>query len=154
MMRLNVKMALLFLLSIGILTIVILYSFCGDTNKEWQRLNYNNLNKKAFALQVAEEIECVINGEDVIGCRKEGDEVYVPFSFLHRYFEIYGKLATYDSLERFEWSHSYSKIYHPKAKYDPRGVFMYFENYNVEVCISFVTTTLRSVGQSVIFFHI
>ncbi|KAJ8932754.1 hypothetical protein NQ314_014454, partial [Rhamnusium bicolor] len=100
--------------------------------KEWQRLNYNNLNNKAFDLQVAEEIDCDINGEYVIGCRKEGDEVYIPFSFLHRYFEVYGKLATYDGLERFEWSHSYSKVYHPKAKYDPRGVFMYFENYNVE----------------------
>jgi heparosan-N-sulfate-glucuronate 5-epimerase len=79
----------------------------------------------------------------VIGCRKEGDEVYLPFSFLHKYFEVYGKLATYDGLERFEWSHSYSKVYHPKGKYDPRGVFMYFENYNVEVrdrvkCVSAV----------------
>jgi len=50
-------------------------------------------------------------------------------------------LATYDGLERFEWLHSYSKIVNPKGKYDPRGVFMTFENYNVEVrdrvkCIS------------------
>lgn len=59
--------------------------------------------------------------------------MYIPFSFLHKYFEVYGKLATYDGTERFEWSHSYSKIYHPKGKYDPTGVFMYFENYNVEV---------------------
>lgn len=55
--------------------------------------------------------------------------------------QIYGKLATYDGLERFEWLHSYSKIVNPKGKYDPRGVFMTFENYNVEVrervkCIS------------------
>ncbi|XP_066584314.1 D-glucuronyl C5-epimerase B isoform X2 [Prorops nasuta] len=55
--------------------------------------------------------------------------------------KIYGKLATYDGLERFEWLHSYSKIMSPKGKYDPRGVFMTFENYNVEVrervkCIS------------------
>ncbi|KAG5896515.1 hypothetical protein JTB14_020488 [Gonioctena quinquepunctata] len=86
-----------------------------------------------WTLLVAEEIDCDINGEYIITCRKEGDEVYIPFSFLHKYFEVYGKLATYDGLERFEWSHSYSKVYHPKAKYDPRGVFMYFENYNVEV---------------------
>lgn len=55
--------------------------------------------------------------------------------------QIYGKLATYDGLERFEWLHSYSKIVNPKGKYDSRGVFMTFENYNVEVrdrvkCIS------------------
>ncbi|KAJ8911450.1 hypothetical protein NQ315_013812, partial [Exocentrus adspersus] len=140
MMRLNVKVALLFLLSIGILTLVMLYSFCGDTNKDWQRLKYN-LNDKAFDLQVAEEIDCDINGEKEIPCRKEGDEVYIPFSFIHKYFEVYGKLATYDGVEKFEWSHSYSRVNYPKAKYDPRGVFTYFENYNVEVrervkCIS------------------
>lgn len=56
----------------------------------------------------------------------------MPFSFLHKYFEVYGKLASYDGLEKFEWSHSYSKVYRPKARYDPRGVFMYFEKYNVE----------------------
>nr|CAH7743388.1 unnamed protein product [Callosobruchus chinensis] len=130
MMRLNVKVALLFLLSIGVLTIVILYSICGTSEKDWQRLKYN---PKALDLQGADEIDCDINGEYVISCRKEGEEVYIPFSFLHRYFEVYGKLATYDGLERFEWSHSYSKIYHPKSKYNPKGVFMYFENYNVEV---------------------
>ena len=48
-------------------------------------------------------------------------------------FQVYGKLATYDGYERFEWFHSYSKVYYPKGKYDSRGVFMYFENYNVEV---------------------
>lgn len=61
--------------------------------------------------------------------------------FLH--FQVYGKLATYDGYERFEWSHSYSKVYYPKSRYDPRGVFLYFENYNVEFrervkCISAV----------------
>lgn len=56
--------------------------------------------------------------------------------------QVYGKLATYDDgVERFEWSHSYGTIYHPRGKYDPRGVFMYFEKYNVEArervkCIS------------------
>lgn len=89
--------------------------------------------EKSSGLQGTEEIDCDINGEYVIGCRKEGDEVYLPFTFLHKYFEVYGTLATYDGLERFEWSHSHSRVYHPKGKYDPRGVFMYFENYNVEV---------------------
>ncbi|KAL1138097.1 hypothetical protein AAG570_009792 [Ranatra chinensis] len=88
-----------------------------------------------------EEIDCQINGDYSIPCRREGDEVYLPFSFIHKYFEVYGKLASYDGYERFEWSHSYSKVYYPKGKYDPRGVFLYFENYNVELrervkCIS------------------
>ncbi|RZC42423.1 D-glucuronyl C5-epimerase, partial [Asbolus verrucosus] len=135
MMRLNVKVALLFLTTICFCTILILWSVCGKEPKnpqEWHRNKLNNLNRLS-ELQGAEEIDCDINGEYIIGCRKEGDEVYLPFSFLHKYFEVYGKLATYDGLERFEWSHSYSKVYHPKGKYDPRGVFMYFENYNVEV---------------------
>nr|CAD7402032.1 unnamed protein product [Timema poppensis] len=91
------------------------------------------IERGANDLQGYEEIDCHINGEFTVGCRKEGGEVYLPFSFLHKYFEVYGKLATYDGYERFEWSHSYSKVYYPKGKYDPRGVFMYFENYNVEV---------------------
>lgn len=111
---------------------IILYSICSR-NSSYISQNSNILSGKTADLQGPEEIDCDINGEYIIGCRKEGEEVYVPFSFLHRYFEIYGKLATYDGLERFEWSHSYSRIYHPKAKYDPRGVYMYFENYNVEV---------------------
>lgn len=44
-------------------------------------------------------------------------------------------------MARFDLSHSYGKINYPKANYDPHGIFMYFENYNVDVrdrvkCIS------------------
>lgn len=46
--------------------------------------------------------------------------------------QIYGKITNNDGYERFEWAHSHSKVYRPKGKYDPRGVFMFFENYNVE----------------------
>lgn len=130
-MRLNVKVALIFFMTIAVSTVIILYSVCGQRDRNFDRLR--NLNGKSYEIQVFEEIDCDINGEYVVGCRKEGDEVYVPFSFLHRYFEIYGKLTTFDGVEKFEWSHSYSKVYHPKSKYDPKGVFMYFENYNVEV---------------------
>lgn len=35
-----------------------------------------------------QEIDCYINGGYSVGCRKEGDEVYVPFSFIHKYFEV------------------------------------------------------------------
>jgi len=35
-----------------------------------------------------EPIECVINREQRVNCRKEGSEVYVPFSFLRKYFEV------------------------------------------------------------------
>lgn len=138
-MRLNIKVALVCLCITVLIITFSLWTICGGESNlyhEWnKRINgaTSAENNKALDLQGVEEIDCDINGEYMVGCRKEGEEVYVPFSFLHKYFEVYGKLTTYDGLERFEWFHSYSKIYHPKAKYDPRGVFMYFENYNVEV---------------------
>lgn len=37
---------------------------------------------------VSGDIECTINGEYSIGCRREDGEVFVPFSFLHKYYEV------------------------------------------------------------------
>lgn len=75
-----------------------------------------------------EDIECQINDERVIACKKQGSEVYIPFSFIQTYFEIYGSMNE----GRFEWYHSHSKINKPKSAYNPRGIFAYFDNYNVE----------------------
>lgn len=146
MMRLNIKVVLLFFCVAALFTFLNLWTRCGITHTDGaHHLHiYQDNTDKGSEVQGAEEIDCVINGDYSIGCRKEGDEVYIPFSFIHKYFEIYGKLATYDGLERFEWSHSVGKIYHPKGKYDPRGVFMHFENFNVEArdrvkCVSAIT---------------
>lgn len=35
-----------------------------------------------------EEIECLINGEYGVACKRENDEVYLPFSFIQKYFEV------------------------------------------------------------------
>lgn len=91
--------------------------------------------------QKYEEIDCLINDEQTIKGRREGSEVFLPFSWLEKYFEVYGKIAQYDGYDRFEFSHSYSKVYAQRAPYHPDGVFMSFEGYNVEVrdrvkCIS------------------
>lgn len=132
-MRLNIKTVLLLLCGAVLLVTLSFWSRCDiTTSRDWRRQN-GDMIERGSETQGTEEIDCDINGEYNVGCRKEGDEVYIPFSFLHKYFEIYGKLAVYDGLERFEWSHSYGRVYHPKGKYDPKGVFMYFENYNVEV---------------------
>lgn len=40
------------------------------------------------ASDTIEEIDCLINQEYTVSCRREGDEIYVPFSFLHDYFEV------------------------------------------------------------------
>ncbi|XP_028921863.1 D-glucuronyl C5-epimerase [Ornithorhynchus anatinus] len=88
-----------------------------------------------------EEIDCLINEDQTIRGRREGPEVYLPFSWVEKYFDVYGRIAQYDGYERFEFSHSYSKVYAQRAPYHPDGVFMSFEGYNVEVrdrvkCIS------------------
>lgn len=146
MMRLNIKVVLFFFCVAALFTFLNLWTRCGLGRDSTYRTHSSpDGPERGSDLQGAEEeIDCVINGDYTIGCRKEGDEVYIPFSFIHKYFEIYGKLATYDGLERFEWSHSVGKIYHPKGKYDPRGVFMHFENFNVEArdrvkCVSALT---------------
>ncbi|XP_011064766.1 PREDICTED: D-glucuronyl C5-epimerase [Acromyrmex echinatior] len=140
MMRLNFKTTLLVLVVATVSFLLASWNNCGTLlfHTDWKTKYHKDRINTESGYQ---EIDCHINGDYSIGCRKEGDEVYIPFSFIHKYFEIYGKLATYDGLERFEWLHSYSKIVNPKGKYDPRGVFMTFENYNVEVrdrvkCIS------------------
>ncbi|KYN11842.1 D-glucuronyl C5-epimerase [Trachymyrmex cornetzi] len=140
MMRLNFKTTLLVLVVATVSFLLASWNNCGTLlfHTDWKiKYHKDRINTESGY----QEIDCHINGDYSVGCRKEGDEVYIPFSFIHKYFEIYGKLATYDGLERFEWLHSYSKIVNPKGKYDPRGVFMTFENYNVEVrdrvkCIS------------------
>ncbi|KAL3269647.1 hypothetical protein HHI36_008710 [Cryptolaemus montrouzieri] len=129
MMRFNMKIALLMVTILGFFTIFA-WSLCGDRNFKDSTVDMDR-NKDFMR---SEEIDCFINNDYVIGCRKEGDEVFLPFSFLRKYYEVYGKMVNLDGIERFEWSHnSYNKIYYPKGRYDPRGVFMYFENYNVEM---------------------
>lgn len=88
-----------------------------------------------------EQIDCLINEDVIIKGRREGGEVYLPFSWVERYFDVYGRLVQYDGTERFEFSHSYSRVYAQREPYHPDGVFMSFEGYNVEVrdrvkCIS------------------
>ncbi|CAG4906601.1 unnamed protein product [Colias eurytheme] len=136
LLRLNMRVALAALCA-GALLIMLYWSRCGDL----ARRPIGSALSNSLVERSNEDIDCVINGEYSVGCRRDHDEVYLPFSFIRKYFEVYGKISATDGVEKFEWSHSYSKIYHPKKKYDPRGTFTTFENYNVEVrdrvkCIS------------------
>ncbi|NWX64786.1 GLCE epimerase, partial [Promerops cafer] len=79
--------------------------------------------------------------EQTVKGRREGSEVFLPFSWVEKYFQVYGRISQSDGNERFEFSHSYSKVYAQRAPYRPDGVFMSFEGYNVELrdrvkCIS------------------
>lgn len=159
-MRLNLKVVLLFLCVAVFLITLSFWSHCGDlaiareflprwrqhiNGKPEKQLAYTptynthetHKHQKSFAddkQQTMTGIDCVINQEYSVACVQKGDEVFVPFSFLRDYFEIFGALSATDGgPDRFEWSHSNAKINYPKGTYDPRGIFMYFENYNVEV---------------------
>ncbi|KAL3861260.1 hypothetical protein ACJMK2_007304 [Sinanodonta woodiana] len=86
-----------------------------------------------FQVNQYREIECLINHEYTVPCRREDDEVYMPFSFIQKYFEVYGSIENMDGYDRFEFSHSFSKVFPPSDTYSPDGKFMSFEHYNVEV---------------------
>lgn len=141
LMRLNLRL-ILGVLCIAVLFFTIFWGHCGEFSRRPIGSVLSNALSEHNSLTVG-EIECSINGEYSVTCRRDErqDEVYVPFSLVHKYFEIYGKITSTNGVEKFEWSHSYGKVYHPKKKYDPRGTFTTFENYNVEVrdrvkCIS------------------
>ncbi|KAM3961818.1 D-glucuronyl C5-epimerase [Aphomia sociella] len=136
--RVNLRVALGILCAV-VLLLMLFWSHCGELSRRPIGSVLSNALSERTAAN--DEIECSINGEFSVACRRDRDEIYIPFSFIHKYFEIYGKVSVINGVEKFEWSHSYSKIYHPKKKYDPRGTFTTFENYNVEVrdrvkCIS------------------
>lgn len=111
-----------------------------------------------------QDVKCLINQEYTVNCKRDEDahEIYVPFSFLRGYFDISGSLSNPASPQtidgnnegqalqqpHFVWMHSTAKINLPKGKYDSRGVYMYFENYNVEVsnlCTSYENSIKISV---------
>lgn len=172
-MRLNLKAVLLLLtVAVVIITCAVYmrcaeFTFPHDLVKRWDRKLYavggntdllnNNLGDGGGGdgdgsdLTPLQDIECLINQEYTIRCKRdeEDHEVYVPFSFIRNYFDISGSMsnpASPQAIEgsndvlplpasKFLWMHSTAKINLPKGKYDPRGLFMYFENYNVEVRI-------------------
>ncbi|XP_066966223.1 D-glucuronyl C5-epimerase B [Macrobrachium rosenbergii] len=79
------------------------------------------------------EIPCVINHESEISCRRDAQDIYIPFTFIKNYFEVYGRIdQKSDGSDVFEWSHSYSRVYEPQGLYNPTGTFLNFELYNVE----------------------
>lgn len=58
------------------------------------KLRFQERAAKSFQAPIDEgpiqysEIECLINGEYTIKCRREGSDVYMPFSFVEKYFDV------------------------------------------------------------------
>jgi len=58
-------------------------------------------------------IECLINDNYTVQCLKstnDDEQVYMPFEFLAKYFEVYGKMKHYDGYDRFEFTQSNFKV--------------------------------------------
>lgn len=102
----------------------------------------NNVLSNSEIIQSGAKVKnilCNINGEYKVNCVKlinaKETQVYIPFSFIHKYFEINGKIIRSTSgsknEEYFEWSHTSSKIFYPDQPYDSNGKFLWFENYDV-----------------------
>ncbi|KAK3603498.1 hypothetical protein CHS0354_030340 [Potamilus streckersoni] len=100
-------------------------------------LRFLNRGVQAFVQDVKvnqyREIECLINTEYTVQCRRDDDDVYMPFSFVQKYFEVYGSIEKVHGYERLEFSYSYSKVSPPINMYSPDGKFMSFEHFNVEM---------------------
>ncbi|XP_050438274.1 D-glucuronyl C5-epimerase [Adelges cooleyi] len=132
-MRLNIRALFLIVITLVLISVLSLWSNCSEQNLDI----FSKQADAKYEAQVTRDvkpIDCLINGDNnKINCLLSSDTVYVPFSFLKNYFEIYGKLVdNFDHQKEFHWSHSYSKIYHQSGKYDSRGVFTNFQNYKVE----------------------
>uniref|UniRef100_A0A2S2P5K8 heparosan-N-sulfate-glucuronate 5-epimerase n=1 Tax=Schizaphis graminum TaxID=13262 RepID=A0A2S2P5K8_SCHGA len=131
-MRLNIRTLFLVISTFIIICTVSLWSNCSnqtfDTFSKNIKPNYESL------VQNIKPIDCLINGNTIhVDCLLKNSTVFIPFSFLKNYFEVYGKIIeTDENKKKFLWSHSYSKIYHQNGKYDSRGVFTNFQNYKVE----------------------
>ncbi|XP_037949871.1 D-glucuronyl C5-epimerase B [Teleopsis dalmanni] len=175
-MRVNLK-AVLFFLTVAVVVITFaVYIRCSEFTfphvlvRHWDRRLYEVIGDSSIgneltdnditentkisgALSTLQSIDCDINQEYTITCMRDEkfNEIYVPFSFIHKYFDITGGIAVNtkeagnvekkEKVIKFNWWHSTAKINLPKGKYDARGLYMYFENYNVEVrdrvkCIS------------------
>lgn len=80
MMRLNFKIVLLLLSVVMMLVVLSLWSRCGDApgSRSWLRRYHGGFyggQANGAGDAQAEEIDCEINDEYNIGCRKEGNEV-------------------------------------------------------------------------------
>ncbi|GFO08136.1 D-glucuronyl c5-epimerase [Plakobranchus ocellatus] len=83
-----------------------------------------------FASEVAvKDIACKINGEKRVNCKKMKDEVYLPWSFVKPYFEVFGDMQDNDT---FDFHHANSIVHPPQATYGPGSMFMAFDHYTVE----------------------
>ncbi|GFO42594.1 D-glucuronyl c5-epimerase [Plakobranchus ocellatus] len=76
-------------------------------------------------------MNCSVNGDYLIGCRKDGDEVFMPASFVKKFFDK----------GVYEFRYSYGSVHPPTPVYEPGGAFLNFYRYFVEVRGMLLCTT-------------
>jgi len=81
-----------------------------------------NVRKNIGLPSLRQKVKCIANDSK--------NEVYVPFSFIKKYFDVYGVLSGSSLI----WSHSYSKVFphFQKDVYDPGGSYLQFSSFDVE----------------------
>ena len=61
----------------------------------------------------SQSIECLINDEATVQCLQSAsneNDVYMPFDFIQKYFDVSGKVSHYDGYNRFEFTQSYARV--------------------------------------------
>ncbi|RUS80704.1 hypothetical protein EGW08_011527 [Elysia chlorotica] len=94
------------------------------------------------------DIDCNINGETTVQCKKVKDEVYLPWSFVKPYFEVFGEM---DKDDTFNFHHANSLVHPPQPTYGPGSMFMAFDHYTVETrdrvkCVTASEDSLQTKG--------
>ena len=95
-----------------------------------------NCECKNEQLQAENVVQIRVNNRETIKGYNHGKDLYIPFSFIQKYFDIYGKF-TDEKLTRFEWKHS--NVYLNRHltvssyEYNPLGVYLDMDNLKSSV---------------------
>lgn len=61
----------------------------GNVSGNYGEAKYGSPDgKENYEVHEHNNIPCNINGDYMVHCLRDGDEVYVPFSFIKKYFEV------------------------------------------------------------------
>ncbi|PAA53851.1 hypothetical protein BOX15_Mlig010025g2 [Macrostomum lignano] len=76
------------------------------------------------------DIDCLIEDTEQVACIRRGADVYVPFDYLKRRYELSGGLS--EDGRQLHWYASYARLHRPSLPYSPYGAFLHFADYTVE----------------------
>ncbi|CAI4229701.1 unnamed protein product [Auanema sp. JU1783] len=119
--------------------------------KDYLKIAKNCRDPIAYSNESLFELtRCSVDNSLFLSCVKSSGDVFFPFSFIKKRFDLTGRVGKDDV---FEWVTSYAKLKLPEGVYDPQGSFGHFSTYNVEnrdrvKCISGDTGVPMSIQWS------